>query len=56
MMNGLGDMKTFSKMKYVSKKKALVEIVEEVEKWQARYDPSWILIMQMSSKHIDEEL
>jgi hypothetical protein len=56
MMKGLGDMKASSKMKYVSKKKALIEIVEEIEKWQARYDPSWILIMQMSSKHIDDEL
>lgn len=49
-------MRVFNKIKYVSKKKALVEIVEEIEKWQARYDPSWILIMQLSSKHIDEAL
>jgi hypothetical protein len=56
MMKGLSDMRAFTKIKYVSKKTALVEIVEEIEKWQARYDPSWILIMQMSSKHIDDEL
>ena len=53
---GLGDMRASSKLKYVSKKKALIEIVVEIEKWQARYDPSWILIIQMSSKQIDEEL
>ncbi|KAL5330700.1 hypothetical protein ACEPPN_000219 [Leptodophora sp. 'Broadleaf-Isolate-01'] len=51
-----GGMRVNSKLKYVCKKKALLEIVQEIEKWQARYDPTWILIMQMSSKNIDDEL
>ncbi|PVH75201.1 hypothetical protein DL98DRAFT_658244 [Cadophora sp. DSE1049] len=51
-----GGVRVKSKLKYVSKKKALREIVEEIEKWQARYDPTWILIMQMSNKSIDDEL
>ncbi|KAG4433509.1 hypothetical protein IFR05_011018 [Cadophora sp. M221] len=56
VIKDFGGMKVNSKLKYVYKKKALVEIVQEIEKWQARYDPTWILIMQMSSKNIDEEL
>jgi serine/threonine protein kinase len=56
MMKGLGDMKTSKKAKYVSKRSALYQIIDEIEKWQARYDPTWILIMQMSIGNIDEEL
>ena len=56
MMAGLQGMKTSKKVKYVTKKNALYEIVHEIEKWQARYDPTWILIMQMSIGSIDEEL
>lgn len=60
VMRGLGDMRASKKLKYVAKKKSLYEVVDEIEKWQARYDASWILIMQMSStlasKPIDEEL
>jgi hypothetical protein len=56
MMKGLGDMRASKKVKYVLKKNALYQIVDEIEKWQARYDPTWILIMQMSIGNIDEEL
>jgi len=56
MMKGLGDMRASKKAKYVFKKSALYQIVDEIEKWQARYDPTWILIMQMSIGNIDEEL
>ena len=56
MMKGLGDMTAAKKAKYVFKKTALYQIVDEIEKWQARYDPTWILIMQMSAGDIDEEL
>ena len=56
MMDGLRRMKASKKIKYVSKKKALYEVVHEIEKWQARYDPTWILIMQMSHRSIDKEL
>lgn len=55
-LEGFGSMRVTTKLRYVTKKKALQEIVEEIEKWQARYDPTWILIMQLSSKNIDDEL
>lgn len=56
MMNDLRGMKASKKIKYVSNKNALYEVVHEIDKWQARYDPTWILIMQMSNRNIDEEL
>jgi hypothetical protein len=56
MMKGLTDMKATKKAKYVSKKDSLFKVLEEIEKWQARYDPTWILIMQMSIGNIDEQL
>jgi hypothetical protein len=49
-------MRASKKAKYVFKKSALYQIVDEVEKWQARYDPTWILIMQMSIGDIDDGL
>lgn len=55
-MKGLGDMKASKKGKYVAKKNSLIRIVDDIEKWQARYDPTWILIMQMSTGVIDTEL
>jgi hypothetical protein len=54
LMKGLGHMGATKKMKYVLKKSTLYQIVNEIEKWQARYDPTWILIMQMSIGDIDE--
>lgn len=34
MMDGLREMKASKKIKYVSKKNALYEIVHEIETWQ----------------------
>jgi len=56
MVKGFKGMKFSQKAKYVTKKNSLVQIVGEIEKWQARYDPTWILIMQMSLGKIDKEL
>jgi len=56
MMKGLENMRVSKKARYVSKQNALYRVVDEIEKWQARYDPTWILIMQMSIGNIDEEL
>lgn len=55
-MRSLGGMPASKRLKYVSKKESLYKIVEEIEKWQARYDPTWILIMQMSIGEIDNRL
>jgi hypothetical protein len=30
--------------------------VDEIEKWQARYDPTWILIKQISISNINAQL
>jgi len=56
MVKGLEGMRVSKKARYVSKRSALYLIVDEIEKWQARYDPTWIWIMQMSIGGIDEEL
>jgi len=56
MVKGLEGMRVSKKARYVNKKKALYLVVDEIEKWQARYDPTWIWIMQMSISNIDDEL
>ncbi|KFY30170.1 hypothetical protein V494_08234 [Pseudogymnoascus sp. VKM F-4513 (FW-928)] len=55
-MKGLGDMRPSKKARYVLNKSAIYQIVDEIEKWQARFDPSWILVMQMAVGDIDEGL
>ncbi|KAH8808783.1 HET-s/LopB domain protein [Xylogone sp. PMI_703] len=55
-MKGISEMGVSKKMKYVFKKSTLYQILDDIEKWQARYDPTWILIMQMSIGNIDEGL
>lgn len=54
LKKGLEDMRATKKLKYVLKRNTLYQIVDEIEKWQARYDPTWILIMQMSIGDIDQ--
>lgn len=54
LIKGLKGMNVSRKVKYVTKRTALTQIVVDIEKWQARYDPSWILITQMSIGNIDE--
>lgn len=56
MMKSLGTMRASKKAKYIFKKSTLHQVVDDIEKWQARYDPTWILIMQVSIGNIDEEL
>ncbi|KAN0103559.1 hypothetical protein V8E51_011872 [Hyaloscypha variabilis] len=47
-MAGFEKMSISRKTRYVCKKESLFKIVEDIEKWQARFDPTWMLIMQMS--------
>ena len=54
MVKGIADITASKKAKYVSKKNALYQIIDEIEKWQARYDPTWILIVQILISNIDE--
>lgn len=46
------DMKVSKKVKYAIKKDTLYAVLDDIEKWQARYDPSWLLIMQMAIGNI----
>jgi hypothetical protein len=56
LTTAFSQMKPLTKSKFSMKKEALLGIVDEIEKWQARYDPSWILIMQMAVGGIDDAL
>jgi hypothetical protein len=56
VVKDLAGMKPVTKAKLALKTDALHDVLDEIEKWQARYDPSWILIMQMSIGSIDDEL
>jgi hypothetical protein len=56
VVKGLAGMRPVAKAKFAMKTDALHDVLDEIERWQARYDPSWILIMQMSIGSIDDEL
>ncbi len=42
--------------KYVLTKECLDESIEDLAMWQKMFDPSWFLIMKVSSPFIDQEL
>ena len=44
------------KWKYVLIKQYLDEAIEDLASWQKMFDPSWFLIMKVSSPFIDQEL
>lgn len=54
-LKSLAGMGRGKKARYVSNKKALYQIVEDIEKWQARYDPTWIII-NLAIGNIDERI
>ena len=45
-----------NKLKYVLIKKCLDESIEDLTSWQKLFDPSWFLILKVSSPLIDQEL
>jgi hypothetical protein len=49
-------MSTGKKILFAFKKDSLQVIVEDLEKWQARFDLCWMLIMRMESRFIDDQL
>jgi hypothetical protein len=55
-MKGLATMASGSKAKYAFKKNSLQALVDDLEKWQRRFDPCWMLIMRIESRSIDNEL
>lgn len=46
----------FKRWKYVLVKQCLDEAIEDLASWQKLFDPSWFLIMKVSSPFIDQEL
>lgn len=44
------------KLKYVLTKQHLDEAIEDLASWQKMFDPSWFLILKISSPFIDQEL
>ncbi|KAJ4152237.1 hypothetical protein NW765_017746 [Fusarium oxysporum] len=42
--------------KYVFLKDSLDEVIQDMEEWQRRFDPSWFLIMRMANPIIDQQL
>lgn len=53
LIKGLENMGASKKARYVYEKSSLYQIVQEIEKWQSRYDPTWFLIMQRPIGSID---
>ena len=49
----IGEVKRW---KYVLIKKILDECIEDLASWQKMFDPSWFLILKVSSPFIDQEL
>jgi hypothetical protein len=56
MAKALGKMATRKKVRYSFKKGALEKIIEDLESWQKRFDPSWMLIIRMADDKIDQQL
>lgn len=56
MIQDIGILKPSKKLKYVFQKSSLYQIVDDIEKWQARYDPTWFIIMRKPINVIDETL
>ena len=44
------------RFKYALLKDSLDNAIQELEKWQKLFDPSWFLILMISNSHIDTEL
>lgn len=52
----LQEMRPGKKTRYALKKESLEAIINDLEKWQARYDPTWMLIMRMEIPAVNEQL
>jgi hypothetical protein len=52
----LEEMGRRKKVKYAFQKRSLESIRDDLESWQRRFDPSWILTMRIADSLIDEQL
>ncbi|RFU34710.1 hypothetical protein B7463_g1635, partial [Scytalidium lignicola] len=56
MTKALEKMASRKKVKYAFKKENLEAIRDDLENWQNRFDPSWILTMLITDSLVDEQL
>lgn len=55
-LKSLQTMTSTKKSLYALKKKSLEAIIDDLEKWQTRYDPSWMLLILMENPSINVAL
>lgn len=56
MTKALEKMAPRKKVKYAFKKESLEGIRDDLENWQCRFDPSWMLTMLITDSLVDEQL
>jgi len=56
MAKALEKMTPKKKVKYAFKKESLEAIRDDLESWQRRFDPSWMLTMLITDSLVDEQL
>lgn len=56
VVKALGKMSPMKKVRYAFEKDSLNRIINDLENWQRRFDPSWMLIMRMADDKIDQQL
>ena len=55
-LDALKKMTSAKKLRHAMKKTRLEKVINDVERWQARYDPTWLLVIKISGSLIDEQL
>jgi hypothetical protein len=55
MAKALRKMAPMKKARYAFTKEKLEKIIEDLENWQKRFDPSWMLIIRMTDEKIDQQ-
>lgn len=50
------EVKPLKKLKYSACEKGLQKVIDELEAWQRRFDPSWFLTIRIASSSIDQSL
>lgn len=55
-IEALKKMTTAKKLPYAARKKSLETVIDDLEKWQSRYDPTWVMVIKISGPIIDDQL
>lgn len=56
LMRKFGNMKPSKKLKFSQNKASIQAIIEDIEKWQLRFDPAWSFVMNRLIGDIDTDL